>query len=90
MDLGSVFGGQNDKNSIQNCVQKYVLFQHRFLNVFFSDFNEFGFILGASRASKNYQKSKKIVFGPRLERIWDFKAILEAILKRFFEILDGF
>ena len=54
MDLGSEFGGQNDKNSIQNGVQKYVLFQHRFLNVFFSDFNEFGSILGASRASKNY------------------------------------
>ena len=35
MDLGSVFEDQNDKNSIQNGVQKYVLFQHRFLNVFF-------------------------------------------------------
>ena len=44
------------------------------LNQLFSDFKDFGSILGVPGDSKNIKKSAKIGLG-RLERVWDFAVI---------------
>ena len=36
LDFGSIFGGPNDENSIENRLQKCVVFQYRVLRVFSS------------------------------------------------------
>ena len=58
--------------------------------VFFCNFWRFGFDFGGPGPSKNCPKSKKNIFGTRLEYILDPRAILGSILEWFFEILDGF
>ena len=45
------------------------------LNQLFSDFKDFGSILGVPGDSKNMKKSTKIGLGTRLERVWDFAVI---------------
>ena len=39
---------------------------------------------------RGIHKLQKIALGPRLERVWTFGTILEAIFKRFWLILNGF
>ena len=70
--------------------RKPYFFGMSILKRFYSDFSEFGSILGGSGLPKNWQKSKKFVFGPRLEGLWAFRMTLGSILERFYEIGDGF
>ena len=83
-------GGQNKQKSIQKCVRNRCFFQHRSFCVFFQIFNDFGLILGGPGRSKNCEKSLKIGLGVRLEHVWTFGTILDAILKRFYLIFYGF
>ena len=71
------------EKSRKNDVEKQAFFKHHILSVFFSDFDDFGSILGGPGTSKNWQKIEKIVFGTVLERVSDPLSILEAILERF-------
>ena len=57
---------------------------------FFCNFWRFGFNFGGPGPATNCPKSKKNIFGTRLEDILDPRAILGSILEWFFEILDGF
>ena len=62
LDFGSIFGGPNDENSIENRLQKCVVFQYRILKVFSS-------ILAPFRCPKIVRKSiifKKIEVRRRL------------------------
>ena len=46
--------------------------------------------MGRPREVQKSEKSKKNASGARFKRVWTFGAISEAILKRFYRIVDGF
>ena len=53
LDFGVVFGGQNDKKSRKNCVEKRVFFLTSNFWRSFAIFSDFGSILGGPGPSKN-------------------------------------
>ena len=52
-DFGCIFGGQNNEKSLKHGIEKHVFLEHRNISVVFSNFCDFGSVLGGPGPSEN-------------------------------------
>ena len=71
IDFGSIFRSKNAKIRCKIALKNMFFFQHRFLSVFFPDFDDLGSIFGGLGPSKNLKKLRKIDSNLVSGRIWN-------------------